>query len=118
MAWLAGDADGVASATELALALAFEMPTALADELACGATAPAWAGQAGRKRLRRTVCSSPGSGDAARAMWVRPGAPTRPPSAWLTPSEERLLRYALEELLALEARPAAAIVARRLRDRG
>ena len=59
-----------------------------------------------------------GSWDAARASWVEAGCPYQAALCLADAGDEAGLRLALEELLVLEARPAAAIVARRLRDRG
>ena len=79
---------------------------------------PAWA------RRKPAVPGSPhglqlaGSWDAARASWVEAGCPYEAALCLADAGDEAGLRLALEELLGLEARPAAAIVARRLRDRG
>ena len=79
---------------------------------------PAWA------RAKPAVPASPhglqlaGSWDAARALWAEAGCPYEAALCLADADDEARLRLALEELLALEARPAAAIVARRLRDRG
>ena len=79
---------------------------------------PAWAGRS------RPYAGSPhglqlaGSWDAARALWAEAGCPYEAALCLADADDEAGLRLALEELLALEARPAAAIVARRLRDRG
>ncbi len=51
-------------------------------------------------------------------MWVEAGCPYEAALCLADADDEARLRLALEELLALEARPAAAIVAKRLRDRG
>ena len=59
-----------------------------------------------------------GSWDAARALWAEAGCPYEAALCLADADDKARLRLALEELLALEARPAAAIVARRLRDRG
>ena len=112
------DPDGVASATELALALALRCGAALADELAV------WRHRAGLGPQKPVVAGSPhglqlaGCWDAARASWVEAGCPYEAALCLADADDEAGLRLALEELLALEARPAAAIVARRLRDRG
>ncbi len=54
----------------------------------------------------------------ARASWVEAGCPYEAALCLADADDEAGLRLAWEELLGLEARPAAAIVARRLRDRG
>ena len=74
-AWLNGDPDGVASATELALALALKCSPALADELG------AWRHRAALDVGKPVVAGSPyalqfaGGWDAARALWVEAGCP-------------------------------------------
>jgi DNA-binding CsgD family transcriptional regulator/tetratricopeptide (TPR) repeat protein len=118
VAWLSGDPDGVASATELALALALRCGLALADELAV------WRHRAGLGPQEPVVAGSPhglelvGSCAGARALWVEAGCPYEAALSLADADDEARLRLALEELLVLEARPAAAIVARRLRERG
>ena len=89
-AWLECDPDGVASATELALALALKCSPALADELGVwrhraglGAAKPAVAAFAAWSTARRAPGMRPGP------CGPRPGAPTRPPSAWPTPTTRR-----------------------------
>ena len=64
------------------------------------------------------VCSSPGRWDEARALWAEAGCPYEAALCLADADDEARPRLALDELLGLEARPAAAIVARRLRDRG
>jgi DNA-binding CsgD family transcriptional regulator len=60
------------------------------------------------------------SGDWERAagLWRQLGCPYEAALSLAGADEEEPLRQALEELHQLEARPAAAIVARRLRERG
>ena len=117
-AWLNSDPDGVASATELALALALECSPALADELG------AWRYRAGLGAAKPVVAGSPhglqlaGCWDEARALWAEAGCPYEAALCLADADDEARPRLALDELLALDARPAAAIVARRLRDRG
>jgi DNA-binding CsgD family transcriptional regulator/tetratricopeptide (TPR) repeat protein len=117
-AWLGYDPEGVASATELALAVALRCSPALADELAV------WRHRAGLGRGKPVVAGSPhglqlaGSWDAARALWLEAGCPYEAALCLADAVDEARLRLAWEELLVLGARPAAAIVARRLRERG
>jgi DNA-binding CsgD family transcriptional regulator/tetratricopeptide (TPR) repeat protein len=117
-AWLGCDPDGVASATEPALALALRCSPALADELGV------WRHRASLGLQEPVVATSlhglqlAGSWDAARASWVEAGCPYEAALCLADADDEAGLRLALEELLVLEARPAAAIVARRLRDQG
>lgn len=117
-AWLGCDPEGVASATELALALASRCSPALADELAV------WRHRAGLGAAKPEMPASPhglqlaGAWDAARALWAEAGCPYEAALCLADADDEARLRLALEELLVLGARPAAAIVARRLRHRG
>ncbi len=100
------------------MALALRCSPALADELGV------WRHRAGLGPAKPVVAGSPhglqlaGSWDAARALWVEAGCPYEAALCLADADDEARLRLALEELLGLEARPAAAIVARRLRDRG
>ena len=118
-AWLGADRDGVASATELALPLASERWPALADELAV------WRGR-GRPRYRRTLAARrhirPATGremrTTASALWAEAGCGYEAALALCDAEDEAALRRALEDLQRLEARPAVAIVTRRLRERG
>jgi DNA-binding CsgD family transcriptional regulator/tetratricopeptide (TPR) repeat protein len=117
-AWLDSDPDGVASATEMALALALETSAALADELGV------WRHRAGLGAAKPVVAGSPhglqlaGRWEAARALWAEAGCPYEAALCLADADDDAWQRMALDELLALEARPAVAIVARRLRDRG
>jgi len=85
-AWLISDPDGVASATELALALALRCGSALATSWPSGAPCWPWPQEP-------VVAGSPhglqlaGSWDAARASWVEAGCPYEAASAWPTPTE-------------------------------
>lgn len=56
--------------------------------------------------------------DAAADSWLRLGCPYEAALALTSSEDDRALRKSLDELQALGARPAAAIVARLLRDRG
>ena len=117
-AWLRADRDGVASATHLALPLASDRWPALADELAV------WRWRAG---LNTGAPLQPegiyglqlaGKSDDASALWAEAGCPYEAALALEDADDEKRLRRALEDLQRLEARPAAAIVTRRLRERG
>jgi DNA-binding CsgD family transcriptional regulator/tetratricopeptide (TPR) repeat protein len=118
VAWLAGDTMSVASATELACHLALEGWPDIVDELAV------WRQRAGlgRERPRNPggahALELTGQPEAASKLWADAGCPYEAALALARSNEERLLRHALEELQRLEARPAAAIVARRLREQG
>jgi DNA-binding CsgD family transcriptional regulator/tetratricopeptide (TPR) repeat protein len=117
-AWLECDLEGVASATAPALAVAARCSSAVADELA------AWRHRAGLGPQKPVVAGSPyglqlaSRWDAARASWVEAGCPYEAALCLADAGDEERLRLALEELLGLGARPAAAIVARRLRELG
>jgi DNA-binding NarL/FixJ family response regulator len=117
-AWLEGRSDAVAQETEAALALAVERGDAwLAAELAC------W-------RRRAGIVEEPPAGEGPFALLVagehRAAAqglrelscPYDAALALADADDEDALRQALGELQALGAAPAAAIVARRLRERG
>jgi DNA-binding CsgD family transcriptional regulator len=118
-AWLVGDADGVAQATESALELAVRCRASwVAGELAC------WRRRAGIREDRSGEAAGPFTaelaGDWRRAveLWSKLGCPYDAALALADADEEDALRSSLEELHRLEARPAAAIVTRRLRERG
>ncbi len=117
-AWLEGDPNAVASATERALRLASKCSPPLADELGV------WRHRAGLGAAPPVVAGSPnalllaGCPDAARSVWAEAGCPYEAALCLADADDEVRLRLALDELLILEARPAATIVARRLRDRG
>ena len=83
-----------------------------------GAGAPASGSRSRPAPPSRTRSSSPATGSAPRSCGPRSAAPTRPPSRSADADDDGALRRALDELQRLGARPAAAIVARRLRERG
>ena len=119
-AWLTGDQRAVAHITDAALALALERKNAfivgevaywrwragLKDELAAGLAAEPYAS------------SIAGDWRNAAALWRTIGCPYEAALALADGDDEAAMRQALDELQALGARPAAAIVARRLRERG
>jgi DNA-binding CsgD family transcriptional regulator len=108
----------VGAATDLALAMAQDRSVALADELAV------WRRRAGLAAGNPVDPGAPfglqlnGWFEAARSMWSASGCPYEAALALADAQDEKLLRRSLEELQRLEARPAAAIVARQLRERG
>jgi DNA-binding CsgD family transcriptional regulator len=118
VAWLAGEPHRVGAATDLALAMAQDRSVALADELAV------WRRRAGLAAGNPVDPGAPfglqlnGWFEAAHSMWSASGCPYEAALALADAQDEKLLRRSLEELQRLEARPAAAIVARRLRERG
>jgi DNA-binding CsgD family transcriptional regulator/tetratricopeptide (TPR) repeat protein len=118
-AWLEGDQAGVASAVQAALPLALKRGSGLlVGELAlwlwrAGLGGDVPPGVAGPSALQL-------NGERARAnqLWTEMGCPYEAALALADADEEEPLRQALEEVLRLGARPAAAIVTRRLRERG
>lgn len=119
-AWLAGDHRAVARETDgaLSLALRCHAPWEI-GELAC------WRRRAGiRDRLSAEAVAEPYAlslaGDSAQAakFWRELGCPYEAALALADADAEEPLRRAYDELQVLGARPAAAIVARKLRERG
>jgi DNA-binding CsgD family transcriptional regulator/tetratricopeptide (TPR) repeat protein len=119
VAWLEGDRDAVEAATAAAIPLALERRARLLiGELA------EWRRRAGLGGAVPAAAAEPYAlqlaGEWARAaeLWTELGCPYEAALARLDAEEEEPLRHALEELHRLEARPAAAIAVRRLRERG
>ena len=118
-AWLEGMPDRVAGATgpafELALRCGAEWPL---GELAC------WRWRAGLLDEPPPSAAEPyalqiaGEWRRAAELWQEIGCPYEAALALADADEEDALRRALDELRRLGAQPAAAIVARRLRERG
>jgi DNA-binding CsgD family transcriptional regulator/tetratricopeptide (TPR) repeat protein len=118
-AWLRGDADAVAEVTHEALELASARRSAwLSGELA------AWRSRAGLDVEKPTRAAEPYAlqlaGEWARAadVWTELGSPYEAALALSETHDEQALRRALEQLRALGAEPAAAIVTRRLHTLG
>ena len=120
VAWLDGDRDGVEEATNDALALALECGDSWsAGELVC------WRWRLGLyDKLAVEMLAEPyrlsiaGEWRRAAERWRKLGCPYEAALALSDADDEDALRQAFAELSALGARPAAAIVARRLRERG
>jgi DNA-binding CsgD family transcriptional regulator len=119
-AWLACDPDAVAQITDAALALAVDRR----DSWAAGELTY-WRYRAGiQDELPAGLVAEPYrlsiSGDWPRAAerWRQIGCPYETALALADADDESALQQALEGLRALGARPAIAIVARRLRERG
>jgi DNA-binding CsgD family transcriptional regulator/tetratricopeptide (TPR) repeat protein len=119
LAWLAGDREAVCEATEGVLRLAVERRWGVvAGELAC------WRRRVGIEEPTPFVTEKPyalqlaGDWAGAAEWWREMGCPYEAALALADAEEEEPLRRALEELQELGARPAAALVARRLRERG
>ncbi len=118
-AWLEGDRDAVAAATEKPLALAFERRSGLLiGELVT------WRRRAGLDPQAPPGASGPyllqldGKPVDAAGDWAARGLPYEAALALSEASSEELVRRSLDELHELDARPAAAIVTGRLRARG
>jgi DNA-binding CsgD family transcriptional regulator len=117
IAWLKGDPATVVAATEAALDVAIRAPW-IVGELAY------WRWRAGHREPIPPSAAEPYAaaiaGDWRRAaeLWTELGCPYEAALALADADEEEALRRALDELQRLEARPAAALVARRLRERG
>ncbi|HEY1273452.1 MAG TPA: AAA family ATPase [Thermoleophilaceae bacterium] len=118
-AWLEGRLDQVAGETAAALELAIRRHARWAvGELAC------WCRRAGvEERIAEPVAepyAAELAGDHARAaeLWDALGCPYDAAIALAAGDEDEHLREALDRLQPLGARPAAAIVGRRLRERG
>jgi hypothetical protein len=118
VAWLRGDSQGVADATEVAFALAGELDAAgVLGELAL------WRRRAGISDNITAAVAEPyalqlaGDWEAAAALWATLGRPYDAALA-LADGDADARRRALRQLHDLGAGPPAAIVARRLRARG
>jgi DNA-binding CsgD family transcriptional regulator/tetratricopeptide (TPR) repeat protein len=118
-AWLEAKHETVAGETGAALDLAARRraPWAI-GELAC------WRRRAGIDEVVHEAVAAPYAaelaGDAGRAaeLWAELGCPYDAALALADADDDDALRRALDELQRLGAQPAAAIVARRLRERG
>lgn len=118
-AWLEGNPDGVRSATKDVFELAIERRSPwVTGELAC------WRRRAGIQEETPPSAAEPYAlqlhGDWRRAAerWTQIGCPYEAALALADADHEAALRRALGQLQDLGARAAAAIVARRLRERG
>ena len=118
-AWLEGRAAAVLEMTETALALAVRRrATWIVGELAC------WRRRAGAREDLPFAVPDPWAaeleGDVTRAAasWAELDSPYDAALALAGAASEEPLREALDELLKLDARPAAAIVEQRLRRLG
>ncbi len=117
--WLAGDREAVAVATTTALRLAVTRRAPwVVGELA------GWRRRVGIDEAIPGEVAEPyalqlaGEWAPAAELWERLGCPYEAALARADADDEQALRQALTELQRLGARPAAAIVARRLRARG
>ena len=118
-AWLEGDRGAVASATEGVLPLAVERKWGwLAGELAVWRRRAGLGGEVPAEVGEPYVLQLAGDWAGAAERWRRLGCPYEAALALADAEEEAPLRRALEELQRLGARPAADVVARRLRELG
>jgi len=118
-AWLEGRLDAVAPLSEAALELALERQASwVVGELAV------WRRRAGLREEISSGVAEPyalqlaGERERAAEMWTWIGCPYEAALALADAAEEEPLRRALAQLQDMGARPAAAIVTRRLRDLG
>ena len=119
-AWLAGDNATVAKVTDAALALALDRQVPwVVGELAYWRS---WVGL--RDELPAGVAAEPFdlliAGEWARAaqLWRKIGCPYEAALALAQSNDPLAMRQSIDELQRLGARPAAAIIGRRLRERG
>jgi DNA-binding CsgD family transcriptional regulator len=118
-AWLEGDRDAAASATEGVLPLAVERKWGwLAGELAVWRRRVGLGGEVPAEVGEPYVLQLAGDWAGAAERWRGLGCPYEAALALADAEEEAPLRRALEELQRLGARPAADVVARRLRELG
>lgn len=120
VSWLGGDLEGISEASNDALALALKF----GDSWTAGQLAY-WRWHAGvDDQLPDELVAEPyrlsiaGEWRAAAERWRQIGCPYEAALALVDADDEDALRQAFDELSALGARPAAAIAARRLRERG
>jgi DNA-binding CsgD family transcriptional regulator len=118
-AWLEGNMEGVAAATGAALDLARQRRASwIVGELLC------WRWRAGIEEPVVDRAAEPyalelsGNWSQAAEFWYQRGCPYEAALALASANDDGALRRALDELQRLGARPAARIVARRLRESG
>jgi DNA-binding CsgD family transcriptional regulator/tetratricopeptide (TPR) repeat protein len=118
-AWLEGDSGTVAEATERVLPLALEHEwRLLAGELVDWRRRAGLGGAVPDGIANRYALQLAGDWERAAGRWRETGCPYEAALALADADEEEPLRRSLEELLRLGARPAAALVTRRLRQLG
>lgn len=120
LAWLTGDGEAVAGVTAPVLALALERDVPwVAGELAYWRWRAQLRDELPSERLAEPYrLSIAGDPRTAAECWRRIGCPYEAALALADADDEPALRDALDALRELGAAPAAAIVARRLRERG
>jgi DNA-binding CsgD family transcriptional regulator/tetratricopeptide (TPR) repeat protein len=118
-AWLAGDRDGIAAATDAVFSLAREL-----GEAGFLGSIGTWRRRAGLDVQMDARPPGPyrlevaGAWPEAAERWAELGCPYEAAIARAESEDENELREALDELHELGASAAAAVVARRLRERG
>jgi DNA-binding CsgD family transcriptional regulator/tetratricopeptide (TPR) repeat protein len=118
-AWLEGDGDAVDEATAAALRLALERKSPwLIGELAAWRRRGGLDGEISPETAEPYALQLAGEWARAAELWGEIGCPYEAALALADAGETQALRRALEQLNLLGAQPAAAIVARRLRERG
>jgi DNA-binding CsgD family transcriptional regulator/tetratricopeptide (TPR) repeat protein len=118
-AWLEGDRDAAAAATEGVLPLALERKWgSLAGELAVWRRRVGLGGEVPAEVGEPYVLQLAGEWARAAERWRELGCPYEAALALADADQEAPLRRALDELTRLGARPAADVVARRLRELG
>jgi DNA-binding CsgD family transcriptional regulator len=119
IAWLEGDQTAVVAATEVPLRLAVRRRASWAvGELAFWRRLAGHEDQIGVGVLEPYALQLAGEWQRAADLWTAMGCPYEAALALTVAETEEPLRRALAELQALGARPAAAVVTRRLRDLG
>jgi len=119
VAWLEGRMGDVAGETDEALKLAVRRRSPwLIGELACWRRRAGIAEALDDGAAEPYACSLRGDWRSAVERWTGLGCPYEAALALADADEEQPLRESLELLQRLEARPAAAIVSRRLRELG
>ena len=118
-AWLAGRSEAVADETDACLALALRGPDSWSiGELACWRLRAGIAEAAPPEAAEPYALQMSGRWSDASVVWSEIGCPYEAALALGDATDDDALRGALADLNRLGARPAASIVARRLRRRG
>jgi DNA-binding CsgD family transcriptional regulator/tetratricopeptide (TPR) repeat protein len=120
VAWLEDDTSAVDEATSGVLSVAIENKASLViDELTLWRRRAGLTGGMLPASAEGTfIHHEAGAPDHAAQIWASLGSPYEAALAWADTDDEVSLRTALDELQRLEARPVAALVARRLREKG
>jgi len=119
VAWLEGDAEGVDSATRFAFELALERRSGwMVGELGAWRRRAGLPADAGESATGPYALLLDGRPLEAAAQWKELGCPYEAALALGDADEDEPLREALEEMQRLDAPVPAALIARRLRERG